>query len=102
MFYFAGAAMLGAYLALLAVFIGSGGSNGAAAVLLGGWGAAWVFLAGVLYERHRHEGDEYQDDAPPAPPRHLQPPTKHLVLTVRHESGQSLPVSNWQTVEHGK
>lgn len=76
----------GFFLALLAAFVGSGGTNGAAAVLLGAWGAVWLLLGGALVGGRYNasdavdHGDDYQ-----APTRHLRPPVQYHVLTIRHE-----------------
>jgi len=94
----------GVFVALLAVFVGSGGTNGAAAVLLGAWGAFWLMLAGgMVVSRYNASDavDHLEDDYQP-PARHLQ----HHVLTIRHEPGQSadlatLAPEHW-TVNHGR
>ena len=108
----------GFLVALLAAFVGSGGTKGAAAVLLGAWGAFWLMLAGgMVVSRYNASDavDHFDDYQPPArmtmhaagrPARHLRPPVQYHVLTIRHEPGQSadlaqLAPEHW-TVNHGQ
>ena len=97
---------LGVFMALLAAFVGSGGTNGAAGVLLGAWGAFWLMLAGGMVVSRYNASDavDHFDYQPPA--RHLRPPVQYHVLTIRHEPGQSadlaqLAPERW-TVNHGR
>ena len=99
----------GVFMALLAVFVGSGRTNGAAAVLLGAWGAFWLMLAGgMLVARYNaSDADDHFDHFDyQLPTRHLRPPVQYHVLTIRHEPGQSadlaqLAPERW-TVNHGR
>jgi hypothetical protein len=84
---------LGVFMALLAAFVATGGTNGAAAVVLGAWGALWLMLAGGAMATRYNASDavDHGDDYPPA--RHLRPPVQHHVLTIRHEPGQSVDLA---------
>ncbi len=80
---------LGVFMALLAAFVGTGGTNGAAAVLLGAWGAFWLMLAGGMLVARYNASDAVDHFDYPPPTRHLRPPVQYDVLTIWHEPGQS-------------